>query len=92
LAIDQAQTLALKVERHTKTKKITKSHSYSPIEGPSKGYSSKMEKATQSKTTQPAQKQVAKKSRAKRNQNIVKCYKYGEEGHVSSNCPKRKVR
>jgi hypothetical protein len=51
-----------------------------------------MEKATQSKTTQPAQKQVAKKSRAKRNQNIVKCYKYGEEGHVSSNCPRRKVR
>ena len=69
-SIDQAQTLALKAERHAKTKKITKSHSYSPIEGSSKGYSSKMEKATQSKTTQPAQKQAAKKSRAKRNQNV----------------------
>ena len=45
-SIDQAQTLALKAERHAKTKKITKSHSYSPIEGSSKGYSSKMEKAT----------------------------------------------
>ena len=59
-----------------------------------KGYSSKMgkmEKATQSKTTQPAQKQAAKKSRAKRNQNVVKCYKCGEEGHVSSNCRRRKV-
>jgi len=50
-----------------------------------------MEKATQSKTTQPAQKQAAKKSRAKRNQNVVKCYKCGEEGYVSSNCPTRKV-
>ena len=50
-----------------------------------------MEKATQSKTTQPAQKQAAKKSRAKRNQNVVKCYKCGEEGHVSRNCPRRKV-
>ena len=50
-----------------------------------------MEKATQSKTTQPAQKQAAKKSRAKRNQNVVKCYKCGEEGHVSSNYPRRKV-
>lgn len=50
-----------------------------------------MEKATQSKTTQPAQKQAAKKSRAKRNQNVVKCYKCGKEGLVSSNYPRRKV-
>ncbi|WVZ52592.1 hypothetical protein U9M48_003638 [Paspalum notatum var. saurae] len=53
----------------------------------SKGYANKMEsKTSQSKAKQPEQKQEAKK-----NQNIMKCYKCGEEGHISSICPRRKV-
>ncbi|WVZ70559.1 LOW QUALITY PROTEIN: hypothetical protein U9M48_019218 [Paspalum notatum var. saurae] len=90
-SIDQAQALALKAEKHVKTRKISKSPSYSHPESTSKGYPNKMEnKNTQSKSKQPEHKQVAK-GRGKRNQNVVKCYKYGEEGHVSSNCPRRKV-
>jgi hypothetical protein len=42
-SIDEAQTLALRAERHVKTKKITKSQSYSHMEGSSKGYTSKAE-------------------------------------------------
>ncbi|WVZ80346.1 hypothetical protein U9M48_027830 [Paspalum notatum var. saurae] len=90
-SIDQAQALALKAEKHVKTRKISKSPSYSHPESTSKGYPNKMEnKNTQSKSKQPEHKQVAK-GRGKRNQNVVKCYKCGEEGHVSSNCPRRKV-
>ncbi|WVZ90253.1 hypothetical protein U9M48_036569 [Paspalum notatum var. saurae] len=90
-SIDQAQALALKAEKHVKTRKISKSPSYSHPESTSKGYPNKMEnKNTQSKSKQPEHKQVAKR-RGKRNQNVVKCYKCGKEVHVSSNCPKRKV-
>ena len=45
------------------------------------------ETTTQPKAKQPAPKQAGGKSRAKP---VVKCYKCGEEGHVSSNCPLRK--
>jgi hypothetical protein len=91
-SIDQAQTLALRAERHVKTKKVTKSQSYSHMEGSSKGYISKTEsKITQSKAKQSQPKQAVKKIRARRNQNVIKFYKCGEEGHVSSNCPRRKV-
>jgi 6-phosphogluconolactonase/glucosamine-6-phosphate isomerase/deaminase len=62
------------------------------MESTSKGYPSKMDnKTTQSKAKRPKHNQTAKKGRAKRYQVIVKCYKCGEEGHISSNCPRRKV-
>ncbi|XP_025798705.1 uncharacterized protein LOC112878707 [Panicum hallii] len=90
-SIDQAQALALKAERHVKTKKITKSQSHSHMEGSSKGCPSKTDsKTTQSKAKQSEPKQAPKKNRARRNPNVTKFYKCGE-GHVSSNCPRRKV-
>jgi hypothetical protein len=62
------------------------------MEGSPKGYISKTEsKITQSKAKQSEPKQAVKKIRARRNQNVIKCYKRGEEGHVSNNCPRRKV-
>ena len=86
-SIDQTQALALKAERLVRTRKTTKTP-YPHTEGSSRNQSHRVEeKTTQPKAKQPVPKQAGGKSRAK---SVIKCYKYGEEGHVSSNCPLRK--
>jgi hypothetical protein len=86
-SIDQAQALALKAERLVKTRKASKAP-YSPMEGSTRSHSHRVEeKITQPKAKQPAPKQAGGKSKAKTG---IKCYKCGEDGHVSSNCPLRK--
>jgi hypothetical protein len=86
-SIDQARALALKAERLVKTRKASKAP-YSPTEGSTRSHSHRVEeKITQPKAKQPAPKQAGGKSKAKTG---IKCYKCGEDGHVSSNCPLRK--
>jgi hypothetical protein len=61
---------------------------YPHTEGSSGNYSHRVEeKAVQPKGKQLVPKQTGVKSRT---EPVIKCYKCGEEGHVSSNCPLRK--
>jgi hypothetical protein len=86
-SLDQTQALALKAERLVKTRKASKAP-YSHTEASPRSNSHKAEeKTTQPKEKQPAPKQAGGKSRTKP---VIKCYKCGEEGHVSSKCPLRK--
>ena len=84
---DQTQALALKAERLLRTRKVGKTP-YPHTEDSSRSYSHIVEEETaQPKAKQPIPKQAGGKSRAKP---VIKCYKCGEEGHASSNCPLRK--
>jgi hypothetical protein len=54
----------------------------------SRNYSHSVEEnIVQAKSKQPLPKQAGGKTRAEL---VMKCYKYDEGGHVSSNCPMRK--
>uniref|UniRef100_A0ACD5Y723 Uncharacterized protein n=1 Tax=Avena sativa TaxID=4498 RepID=A0ACD5Y723_AVESA len=86
-SLDQAQALALKAERMLKTRKAGKTP-YPHTEDSSRSYSHRVEEeAAQPKAKQLVPKQTRSKSRAKP---LIKCYKCGEERHVSSDCPLRK--
>uniref|UniRef100_A0ACD5WY96 Uncharacterized protein n=1 Tax=Avena sativa TaxID=4498 RepID=A0ACD5WY96_AVESA len=86
-SLDQAQALALKAERMLRTRKTGKTP-YPHTEDSSRSYSHRVEEeTTQPKAKQLVPKQTGGKSRANP---VIKCYKYGEEGHVSSDCPLRK--
>jgi len=83
----QAQALALKAERLLRTGKAGKTP-YSHTEDSSRSYSHIVEEETaQPKAKQLVPKQARGKSRAK---HVSKCYRCGEEGHVSSNYTLRK--
>jgi hypothetical protein len=87
-SIDQAQALALKAERLVRTRRASK-NPYPHTEGSSGNYSHRVEeKVVQPKGKQLVPKQTGVKSRA---EPVIKCYKCGEDGHVSSNCPLRKL-
>jgi hypothetical protein len=85
-SLHQAQALALKAERLVKTRKAIKAP-LTQMEGSSRIQSPRVEEKTPQPKAKLPPKQVSSKSRAKP---VIKCYKCGEEGHVSSNCPLRK--
>jgi len=86
-SIDQAQALVLKAERFVRTRKTTKAP-YPHIEGSSLGVTLIVEE----KTAPPkAKRPIPKQTRGKGKVNEgPKCYKCGEEGHISGGFPLRK--
>ena len=86
-SIDQAQALALKAERFVRTRKASKAP-YPHTEGSSRSHPNRVEE----KTAPPKEKRpIPKQTRGKGKVNEgPKCYKCGEEGHISSSCPLRK--
>ena len=89
-SIDQAQALALKAERFVRTRKASKAPypPYPHTEGSSRSHPNRVEE----KTAPPKEKRpIPKQTRGKGKVNEgPKCYKCGEEGHISSGCPLRK--
>ncbi|XP_047979023.1 uncharacterized protein LOC125220938 [Salvia hispanica] len=90
-SIDQAQTLALKAERFIKTKVSYKAMSYSRPENISRNLPRREEeKPTPFKGKKTDKGPSSSKTYEKQPSNPIKCYKCREEGHISSNCPRRK--
>jgi hypothetical protein len=80
-SIAQAQALALKAETLVRTR--ASKTLYPHIEGSSRNYAHTVEeRVVQPKSKQPLPKIAGGKSRA---EPVMKCYKCGEEGYVSSN-------
>lgn len=89
-SIYQAQALALKAERFVRTRKASKAPypPYPHTEGSSRRHPNRVEE----KNAPPKEKRpIPKQTRGKGKVNEgPKCYKCGEEGHISSGCPLRK--
>jgi hypothetical protein len=87
-SIDRAQALALKDERLVRIRMASLNPYPLSSYRRSRNYSHRVEeKAIQPKGKQVVPKQTGVKSRTVL---VIKCYKCGEEGHVSSNCLLRK--
>ena len=86
-SINQAQALALKAERFVRMRKTTMAP-YPHTEGSSRSQPNRVEEKTAPpKAKRPIQKQTRGKGKSNEG---PKCYKCGEEGHISSGCPLRK--